>query len=408
MHRSRTWLVLVVSALAGCASRGAAVPEPQLEVRGVAPQSASEYRAAADYAQLERLVERDLAARDVGGVKEGLEAFMRQAILEARARRAQALFAKLRPAWRLQGAGGERYVGTVLEQQRMLELEGRRELEQAHAALERGEWDELRRLRADARSVLGAETVELAPELTPHAALADALLRYEDLRAAADRDPAHAQALAASLEALGAPLERDGFGSLAFLARIAAAEALDRAALEAQAVERWLALLESPHFATAHGSVQAAIAVRLRAYTDRLREELAGRIRAEEQALAAERIRQVEARSAQVSAQQGAEIEALESELARKVADTQSEVRANLATQRALYEGTLEQLQQRVRELEGLLAKVVLDREAQPNSSVDLDAGASAVSLAADLVTIWTAARRFRSPRLAPASVQRD
>lgn len=411
MLRSSVSVALFTVSLVGCASRGGGPVDSydggplrsRAEVRNTPANDLAEYRAIAEYEQLERIVERDAAARDFGRVKEGLDAFMRASILDGHAMRGHGFLSKLRPVWRLQGVGGESHVASVEQQLLILEHAGRDELASAHASIERGDWDALRRLRAQPRSVLGAETVAFSPTLAPHAALVDALLRYDGVRATATRGAAEAKSLAADLEAVAPALERDGFGSLGFLARIAAAEVLDMAGLESQAVERWLALLESKHLAGAPESVQVAIAVRLKGYTDRLREDLTRRIRAEEQALADAQVRELEAKHAKLSKEQRARVEALEAEVARVRAQTQAEVRDNLATQRALFEGTLTQQEQRIRDLERLFAELAIARDWEARGEVAVEAVTSAVSFSADVVSLWTAANRGRSARVPPA-----
>lgn len=404
MRRSFKWLALLSVSLVGCAARGGSVAvsadESLAEVRNLTVASVAEYASIAAFEDLESLVERDIAARDFERLQHGLEAFVRASILGGREMRAHLMFAKLRPVWRLQGAGGARYVAAIQEQQRILELAGREELDRAHAALERGDWDRLRRMRADPRSVLGAESLEMSSELSPHVSLADAMLRFDALRSASVRDPREAREVASVLDALAPALERDGYGSMSFLARIGAAEALDLAGLEAEAIERWLALLDSRYLASADESVQVAIAVRLKGYTDRLREDLTRRIQAEGKALADARVREVETRYASLSQEQLARVRDLEDEVARVRGATQIEIRDNLETQRVLFSGTLEQQQQRIRELERLFAEIALTRNSNvAQDSVALDDTIKAVGVLADVVTVWNAANRERAVR---------
>ncbi len=389
IHRSMRVVVLALLAV-GCAARGGSEGGPKYAVRTVEATDIAAYGRAETLEQLAVLVERDIGARDFEAVDRGVGEFVRSSVLAGNEMRGHLLLSKLRPAWRLQGVGGERYVGSVTERARVLELASRQDLRRAHAALERGDWQRLREMRADASSTLGADVLALSDALKPHADLVDALLRYEALRSSALREPGEARAITAALERVAPALERDGFGELSFVARFGAAEVLDLAGLTAEAIERWLSLVESRYLASADESVQMAIAIRLKAYTDRLREDLTAQIRAQEQERADERVTVAEAKFKRISDEQRARAESLEREIEQVRAEAQLEIRRQLTDQRALFADTLERQQQRIRELEQLFAQIAIAREQGSDAY-------KAIDLTADLVTIWSAVHRRRA-----------
>jgi hypothetical protein len=388
------WLgCLALCAVAACfasRNRSAAVPPP----------SPKDYVAVESAEQLAQLVTRDLERRAYEDAYQGLKKFTESSVLDGHEARGSEFMRTVRPVWRFQMYSGHSYIGAIEQLQIILDHGAHSEIGRAYSAVERNDVESLRRMSSDPRSFLGADVRPLASELAPHAALVGAFLRFDDLRHANPPSAEDARAIAAQLEGCCDGLEREKYAEAAFFARIVAAQALDLAGLEDEALERWIAVGKSAQLAHADESVQLAVAGRIQSYRDRLRDEMQGAIRSEEQAKANAAIQEAQAHNAQLSAEQKARIEALEGELQRVQAQHSEDTRTKLGAQRDQFSGTLAQQAQRISELEQLFVQIAVaePRDWRAKNDALLAQSGGTVGFTSDPTTVWQAAR-FRAER---------
>jgi hypothetical protein len=400
----RLVLLAAAFAVAGCNSSSSTsaarlAESGALRMQNVKAPDVSEYGRVETIDELKKLLDRDLARDELSVADRGLEELMGVSILAEHQAHGYLLMERSMPVWRFQLKQGTQYIQRIKQRLAILKQGEQQELKGVHAALERNDLNTLRRLRADSRSLLGAEVLALSGDFVAHAQLVDGLLAFDELRSAAKPSAADARALANAMDTCAPVLERDGFVEASFVARVLAAESLDLARLDSEAIEKWLALGQSRYLASADESVQVAIAGRIRSYTEQLRAELTQRIRTEEQGLARAQIQASEMRYEKLSAEQQARVRSLEDELSRVGALKDEQALASLSTQRAGFEGTIQHQAQRIRELEALFLEIATDRERDWRSKNDalLEQTAGTVSFAADVLTIWQSVRCMNS-----------
>lgn len=386
-------LALGVAISGACQSTvpGTTATEPTMPS---APSTSLAYSRAQSSGELAALLDRDLPAGATANAYEGLEAFVSKCVTEDHEAWGHALFAELKPAWRMQVAKAHKFITPVQNLSDLLRGGAERAVRQAQAALDRGDLGPVEQAASDSRSFLAAGVRPHLPDPLAADFLA-AMLESRDLNRSGRVELTRASEVAQRFDVLASALDRQGRTEDALLVQIGAAQVLDLAGATDEALDRWLSISGAKPLAHADAIVQIAVARRIRSFRDRLRDELTNSIRAEEKARVDGQLQALREEMSKLSVDKQAEIQQLQREMDELEQRAATEKAEAVGLQRTLYGDMLDRQVARISSLESRLVDLATVRR-ESGTQFDwnsVNSAQSALGTTVDVLSLWQMAR---------------